>query len=168
MLGRFKKSRQLDIFGTPIKRFVNSEHELVLTAGIIPWEKLENQLKRFYSSRGRPSIPLRKVLGLLLLKDRFSVGDEKALNIWLENPYWQYFCGEVYFQKEKPYSLSELTRFRKRIGSDGEMLIHQIIIEYFGGAADNTYAKYSDRYAASGSTSIWNRIRKQLNRTGKS
>jgi len=43
---------------------------------------------------------------------------------WSENPYWQYFCGETYFQHELPVNPSSLTRWRQRLGDQGvEMLL---------------------------------------------
>jgi len=42
---------------------------------------------------------------------------------WVENPYWQYFCGETYFQHKLPIDPSSLTRWRQRIGEKGSELI---------------------------------------------
>ena len=47
---------------------------------------------------------------------------------WVENPYWQYFCGEVYFQHEAPVDPSSLTRFRRRIGESGCERILQVTV----------------------------------------
>lgn len=37
----------------------------------------------------------------------------------MENPYWQYFCGETYLQTELPIDPSSLTRWRTRVGEEG-------------------------------------------------
>jgi len=42
-----------------------------------------------------------------------------VVNTWVENPYWQFFCGETYLQTEPPIDPSSLTRWRKRIGEEG-------------------------------------------------
>jgi len=34
----------------------------------------------------------------LLLQQTFGVSDEKVVETWVQNPYWQYFCGEEVFQ----------------------------------------------------------------------
>ena len=47
---------------------------------------------------------------------------------WVENPYWQYFCGETYFQHVPPIDPSSLTRFRQRIGESGCEKILQVTI----------------------------------------
>jgi transposase, IS5 family len=38
---------------------------------------------------------------------------------WLENPYWQYFCGNVYFEHGFPIDASSMTRWRKRVSEAG-------------------------------------------------
>ena len=48
---------------------------------------------------------------------------------WLENPYWQYFCGETYLQTEVPIDPSSLTRWRKRIGEEGVEVLLAVTIE---------------------------------------
>ncbi len=42
---------------------------------------------------------------------------------WAENPYWQYFCGETYFQHEMPLNPSSVTRWRQRLGDKGMELL---------------------------------------------
>lgn len=145
MLGRTRNKRQLDIFEVPIERLINRNHEFAIGADHIDWELLEEHFSPFYSTRGRPGIPPRKIIGMLLLKERFNLSDEKVLKIWPENPYWQYFCGEVNFQTEKPFATSELTRFRRRIGADGMEMIHTITLKQFGSTDAKKYETYSDR-----------------------
>ena len=38
---------------------------------------------------------------------------------WAENPYWQHFRGETFFQHRQPIDPSSLTRWRNRIGEEG-------------------------------------------------
>ena len=61
----------------------------------------------------------RLVAGLLCLQHTFDASDEAVVNTWVENPYWQFFCGETYLQSELPIDPSSLTRWRKRIGEEG-------------------------------------------------
>jgi IS5 family transposase len=50
------------------------------------------------------------------------------LDRFIENPYWQYFCGFNYFQHNLPIDSSSLTRFRKRIGVSGsETLFKELL-----------------------------------------
>ena len=154
MLGRTRNKRQLDIFEVPLARFIDRKHEFAIGADNIDWESLEDHFRRFYSSKGRPSVPPRKIIGMILLKERFSLSDEKVLKIWPENPYWQYFCGEVHFQTSRPFSPGELTNFRRRIGAEGLEMIRNISIKQFGPADGKTYDTYSDRRKRS----FWKRI----------
>ena len=144
MLGKSRKNKQMDMFDVPMKKYIDTSHEFVRIGDNIDWGKLENSFKPYYSDKGRPGVTVRKIGGLQLLKDRFNISDEKALDIWLENPYWQYFCGEIYFQKEKPFSVGEFSRFRKRVGKKGMNIISTVGQEYFGELEDKTYMAYAD------------------------
>jgi hypothetical protein len=67
--------------------------------------------------------PPRLVAGLLYLQHANDASDEAVVATWLENPYWQYFCGETYLQTKLPMDPSSLTRWRKRIkGALGDTL----------------------------------------------
>lgn len=145
MLGRHRKSRQLDIFAVPMDKYLDPEHDLVVTGQKIDWVSLEKEFRNYYSDKGRPSVPLRKIIGLSLLKSRFNLSEEKTLEIWTENPYWQHFCGEVHFQHDKPFSAAEFGRFRKRVGETGQIKIQWLSAEYFGLEEDTRYQKYSDQ-----------------------
>ena len=154
MLGRTRNKVQLDIFELPLERFIDHKHELFIGANHIDWDQVEEHFKPFYSHKGRPSIPPRKLIGMMLLKERFSLSDEKVLKIWPENPYWQYFCGEVHFQTKRPFGAHELTNFRRRIGEEGLRLIRNISLNQFGKQDDKTYKTFSDRRKRS----FWKKI----------
>src|ERR1700681_4309318 len=47
-----------------------------------------------------------------------NLSDEALCDRWVENPYFQYFCGETVFQHEVPFDRSSLTRWRQRLGDD--------------------------------------------------
>jgi IS5 family transposase len=157
MLGRSRKSRQLDMFEVPMNKYLNPEHDLILAGDTINWTDLENEYKSYYSDRGRPAVALRKIIGLCMLKSRYRISDEKCLNIWLENPYWQYFCGEVHFQTEKPFSAGEFTRFRRRVGESGMTRIQALAAEQFGIHNDSTYKNFDDQVKVSFFRRLFNR-----------
>lgn len=50
------------------------------------------------------------------MKHLYALSNDEVVARWLENPYWQYFCGEVYFQHALPIAPSQVTRFQQRIG----------------------------------------------------
>lgn len=99
---------------------LNMKHPLVRLAALIDWGEIERTFAAsFTSGRGRPALPPRLVAGLLYLQHTFDASDEAVVNTWVENPYWQFFCGETYLQTELPIDPSSLTRWRKRIGEEG-------------------------------------------------
>lgn len=132
MIGKIDKTPQLEIFKTPLKHFIKESHELVILSKKIDWSELESSLGAYYcSDNGRPAIPIRTIVGVILLRRMFDESDESVLDRWVENPYWQYFCGELYFQHEQPFDRTELIKFRKRIGERGSEQILKMSIHLF-------------------------------------
>ena len=120
-MGPKPSSSQTDaLFINRLDELINLKHPLVRLAGLIDWSEIERTFAvSFTSGRGRPALPPRLVAGLLYLQHTFDASDEAVVNTWIENPYWQHFCGEVYLQTEAPIDPSSLTRWRKRIGEEG-------------------------------------------------
>jgi IS5 family transposase len=69
------------------------------------------------------------MVGLHYLKHAFNLSDEQVVMHWAENPYWQYFCGEQYFQYRLPIDPSQMSRFRKRIGPSGCEFLLKLTID---------------------------------------
>lgn len=89
----------------------------------LPWASFEEAFAGYYSEEGRPAKPVRLMVGLLLLKQLHNLGDETVVAQWIQNPYWQFFCGVEEFQWELPCDPSDLVYFRQRIGEEGVALI---------------------------------------------
>lgn len=136
MIGKIDKTPQLNLFEVPLKSFINLRHELVILSQKINWDEVEKDFENYYSEIGRPSIPIRKLVGLLLLKQVYNESDENVVARWIENPYWQYFCGEVNFQKQGPFDPSEFVHFRKRIGEEGAEKLLKLSIQLYGSDVD--------------------------------
>ena len=75
--------------------------------------------RRSFHRDGTPGDATRLVAGLLYLTHTFACSDEELIRTWVENPYWQQFRGETYFQHESPIDPSSLTRGRQRVGEEG-------------------------------------------------
>ncbi len=132
MIGKTDKQPQLNIFKIPLNQFIDSSHELVLLSKKIDWEQVEVDFSEYYCiDNGRPSIPIRKIVGVILLKRVYNQSDESVVERWMENPYWQYFCGETYFQHKQPFDPTELIKFRQRIGESGAEKILSLTIHLF-------------------------------------
>ncbi len=118
-----------DLFRQRLDELVNLSHPLVQLAQHIDWSVFEDGWVGFFPShRGRPATRPRLVAGLLYLQHTFALSDEAVVWGWVENPYWQLFCGETWFQHQPPIDPSSLTRWRQRIGAEGmEWLLAQTI-----------------------------------------
>ena len=46
-------------------------------------------------------MPTRLVAGLFILKHMHNLSDEALCERWVENPYFQYFCGEAVFRVQR-------------------------------------------------------------------
>lgn len=119
MVGKLPKTHQLDFFQTPLVNFIDMDHELVRLTQRIDWESVEQDFADYFSENGRPGVPVRKMVGLLLLKSLYNLSDERVVAQWRDNPYFQYFTGEKVFQKGYPFDPSDFVHFRKRIGKEG-------------------------------------------------
>ena len=119
-----------ELFVSRLDQLINMKHPLVRLASLINWTEIERKFAvSFTSGRGRPALPARLVAGLLYLQHTFDASDEAVVNTWVENPYWQYFCGEVYLQLDAPIDPSSLTRWRKRLGEEGVEVLLMATIE---------------------------------------
>lgn len=117
---KHQSSASGELFQQVLTELINLEHPLVKLAALIDWEVFQTQWAGFFPSKtGRPATPPRLIAGLLYLQHTFALSDEALIWSWVENPYWQHFCGEIHFQHEPPIDPSSLTRWRKRIGEAG-------------------------------------------------
>lgn len=132
MVGKQDKALQLNIFDTPLKRFINLKHELCILSEQIDWGSIEKEFSVYYSETGRPSVPIRRMVGLLLLKHIYNLSDEAMVDRWIENPYWQYFSREKVFQTQKPFAPTEFIHFRNRIGKEGAEKLLKVSVQLFG------------------------------------
>jgi len=134
MIGKLKKESQLNMFKILLSQLVNEGHELCILSSTIDWEGLERDLKPYYSENGRPAIPVRKMVGMVFLKRMFNLSDENTVARWIENPYWQFFTGEQYFQTSQPFDPSEFVHFRNRMGAQGMETIFGYTVKIHDGA----------------------------------
>ena len=131
-----------DLFRQELANIINLRHPLVQLSQKIDWQSCESRFGGLYATGvGRPGHPIRLMVGLQLLKHTCNVSDEEVVATWVENPYWQYFCGEQYFRHDLPIDPSLMTGFRKRIGEAGCEFILGLTLS--AGLATQTVAKSS-------------------------
>ena len=119
MLGKLPERNKRELFRPMLVDIIDRRHELVLLANSIDWQYYEKEFALLYSEAGHPSIPIRLIVGCLLLKHLKDLGDETLAKAWIENPYMQYFCGIRCFEYAFPFDPSDFCHFRKRIGEEG-------------------------------------------------
>jgi len=132
MIGKSPNQNQMNFFQPMLKEFINMSHEMVLLADKIDWKYFEDEFSGFYSNTGQPSMPIRFMVGCLMLKRIENLGDESLAQAWIMNPYMQYFCGEVHFQHQFPCAPSDFVHFRKRIGESGIEKIFAYSVKFHG------------------------------------
>src|SRR6516225_4791077 len=114
-----RESSEQDLFRSRLDQIIDIKHALVKLARAIDWGFLEQTFGAVYTDKpGQPPLPTRLMAGLAILKHTYDLSDEALCDRWLENPYFQYFCGEEFFQHALVFDRSSLTRWRQRMGDD--------------------------------------------------
>jgi len=110
---------QADLLRSRLDVIIDMGHALVKLARTIDWSFLEQRFGAVYEDRpGRPPLPTRLMAGLAILKHTYDLSDEVLCERWVENPYYQFFCGEEFFQHRLVFDRSSLTRWRQRMGEE--------------------------------------------------
>src|SRR6476646_6059945 len=112
-----------DLFRARLDQIINMRHELVQLASKVDWDWIDDEIAPLYSDKGRPGIETRFVIGLLLLKHIYGLSDEGVCERWVYDPYFQHFTGEMFFQHAFPHERSDLSHWRKRLGSKLDLLL---------------------------------------------
>ena len=96
-----RDSGQNDLFKARLDQIVDMNHALAKLGRQIDWKFLEETFGSVYSDGpGQPPLPTRLMAGLAILKHTFNVSDEVLCERWVENPYYQLFCGEEFFRAQ--------------------------------------------------------------------
>jgi IS5 family transposase len=105
---------------TLLRELLDKQHPLYQLTAAINWQIFEDALGKYYADDiGRPALPIRLLVGLHYLKHLYNLSDEVVVASWVENPYWQYFCGEQVFQHRLPCDPTTLVKWRQRVGAEG-------------------------------------------------
>src|SRR6266704_3602745 len=111
-----RESGKQDLFRSRLDQIIDMNHALVKLARTIDWRFLEEKFGAVYTDKpGQPPLPTRLMAGLAILKHTYDLSDEALCDRWVENPYFQYFCGEEFFQHALVFDRSSLTRWRQRM-----------------------------------------------------
>ena len=126
----YEQSSERDLFREELLQMINSRHPLFKLANEINWRKAEGIVERWFDERsGRPSKSSRLIAGLFLLKYLKNVSDEELAERWVENPYWQYFCGEQYFKHEFPIHPTSMSKWREKMSAEDAQELLELTVE---------------------------------------
>lgn len=107
------------LFQAHFDQILDPGHELIQLARKIDWCRFEAAFAGSYSQdMGAPAKAIRLMAGMQYLKYTFNESDESVVARWVENPYWQYFCGYTHMQHECPLHPTSLSRWRGRVGPE--------------------------------------------------
>jgi IS5 family transposase len=114
-----RETGEQDLFRSRLDQIINMNHALVKLARTVDWRFLEERFGSVYTDGpGSPPLPTRLMAGLAVLKHMHDMSDEVLCERWIENPYYQLFCGEEFFQHQLTFDRSSLTRWRQRMGEE--------------------------------------------------
>lgn len=114
-----RESDEQDLFRSRLDQIIDMNHQLVKLAARVNWARLEAVCGEAYrDGPGMPPLASRLMAGLAILKFTFGLSDDACCERWVESPYFQYFCGETFFQHQLPFDRSSMTRWRQRMGEE--------------------------------------------------
>ncbi|VVM20119.1 IS1478 transposase [uncultured Gammaproteobacteria bacterium] len=132
-------STQSNLFHSELFSQLDVKDPLIQLANTINWTVFDDAFEQHYSQdNGRPSKPIRLMVGLLLLKQLENLSDERVVLQFKRNPYYQYFCGYSNYMPGMPCNATELVHFRKRIGVKGFNLIFKMSVALHGKQAQES------------------------------
>ena len=121
------QARHDDLFRARLDQIINMKHELVILAESIDWAWIDAELADRFSDHGRPAEPVRFMIGMFMLKATYGLSDEQVWERWVQDPYFQYFTGEEFFQHVLPHERSGMSHWRKRIGDRLDILLAETL-----------------------------------------
>jgi IS5 family transposase len=107
-----------------LNSFLNPNHKLVKLKKHIYWAELETELINAYNM---PDFNLRRLVASFLLIKMYKHSLSEFLQEWLENPYYQFFTGDFYFQWKLQIDLEQLKQFSKLLNQDAHAYLEKYI-----------------------------------------
>ena len=71
--------------------------------------KKDSRMPEYAHWGSHPPLPTRLMAGLAILKHTYNLSDEALCARWIENPYYQLFCGEEFFRHDLPFDRTSIT-----------------------------------------------------------
>jgi hypothetical protein len=110
-------------------------NELITLRRIIPWQSIIDRLVLFYDAqKGRNGQSLRTMVATSLIARLRQFSDRRVIKEIKENRYIQYFCNVPDAILKTCMHPTTLCTFRKRLGSQGIVIIEEEVFNHLKGA----------------------------------
>ena len=117
-------------FELPFGGRLSADNRWVKMAQIIPWDEFESEYAaNFPTEKGAPAKSFRMALGALIIKEKLGISDRETVEQSRENPYLQYFIGQLTYSNELPFDPSLLVHFRQRISPNLINKVNERMVE---------------------------------------
>ena len=98
-----RETGEQDLFRSRLDQIIDMKHPLVTLGRTVDWAFLEREFGAVDTDGpGQPPLPTRLMAGLAILKHTYDLSDEVLCERWVENPYYQHFCGEESARPARP------------------------------------------------------------------
>jgi IS5 family transposase len=89
MIKKTEKKSQTSMFFS-LKDTLDQKHPLFILEERINWQQFEEAFSVLYcADNGRPALPIRLMVGLLIIKHLRNISDESVVEQYSENVYYQ-------------------------------------------------------------------------------
>jgi transposase, IS5 family len=117
-------------FELPFGGRLSADNRWVKMAQLIPWSEFESEYtKNFPTEKGAPAKSFRMALGALIIKKKLGISNRETVEQIRENPYLQYFIGQLSYSNELAFDPSLLVHFRQRISPDLINKVNERLVE---------------------------------------
>jgi len=87
MTGKSPNQQQRNMYKPLLLDFIDRKHELVVLADTIEWQYFEKEFSQLYSNTGKPAMPIRLMVGSLMLKRIYNLGDKILAKAWVRQKF---------------------------------------------------------------------------------
>lgn len=112
-----KTENQLPLEFFP-SNLINKKSKWYRLRSLVPWQEFEELLSPLFSHRGRNAIPVRQIIGALIIQTYKGTSDRETIDEIMEAPMLQYFLGMDDFSHEPIFDYTLLCKYRQKIGLD--------------------------------------------------
>jgi transposase, IS5 family len=126
-----KTENQLPLEFFP-SNLINKQSKWYRLRSLVPWQEFEELLSPLFSHRGRNAIPVRQIIGALIIQTYKGTSDRETIDEIMEAPMHGYFLGMDDFSHEPIFDYTLLCKYRQKIGLDLSKDMIDILLKKHG------------------------------------